>query len=184
MSITNTSLFEGERVRLAPRDPERDAELESRWTHDAELMHLTSGAPARPLSPAQVKKRYLEDDKQKNAFFFAVRTRSDDRLIGYVALSRVHWGHAVGTLSIAIANSQDRDQGYGTEVLSLILRYAFDELNLFRVEAMVGEYNSRALEWLAGAGFVVEVRNRQAIVRGGRCWDRIEVGLLRSEWKR
>ncbi len=184
MSITNTSLFETERVRLAPRDPERDAEIESQWTHDAEFQHLVSGAPARPLSPGQIKKRYLENDKQKNSFHFAIRTRGDDRLIGYVSLRWVQWAHGVGKLSIGIADPRDRGQGYGTEVLSLILRYAFEELNLFRVHATVCEYNPRAIRWLERAGFIVEVRDRQAIVRGGRCWDRLHLGLLRNDWER
>ncbi len=184
MGISSTSLFESERVRLAPRDPERDPEIESRWTHDPEFSHLTTGGPARPLSPGQIKKRYAEDEKQKYSFHFAIRTRGDDRLIGYVSIRGVHWAHGVGKLGIGIANSGDRGLGYGTEALNLILRYAFDELNLFRLHATVCEYNSRAIRWLERAGFVVEVRERQAIIRDGRCWDRIHLGLLRNEWKR
>jgi hypothetical protein len=30
----NMQLFEGERVRLTPHDPEKDAEIESRWTQN------------------------------------------------------------------------------------------------------------------------------------------------------
>jgi len=38
----DTQLFEGELTRLAPPDPDRDAEIESKWTHDAEYMRLSS----------------------------------------------------------------------------------------------------------------------------------------------
>jgi hypothetical protein len=85
-----TSLFEAERVRLAPIDPEHDTEVESAWTHEAEYLRLLDAAPARPLSPAQVKKKYeaiqKEHDKQ---FYFAVRLRDADgpgRLLGFVQL--------------------------------------------------------------------------------------------------
>jgi len=34
----NPQLFEGELIRLASPDPDRDAETESKWTHDVEYM--------------------------------------------------------------------------------------------------------------------------------------------------
>ena len=46
------------------------------------------------------------------------------------------------------------------------------------------EYNPRAVKFLERAGFVIEVRRRQAIQRDGRCWDILMLGLLRDEWKR
>ncbi len=56
----NVQLFEGERVRLAPHDPDKDAEVESGWTHDPEYMRLVSADLVRPLSPGQIKKKYEE----------------------------------------------------------------------------------------------------------------------------
>jgi RimJ/RimL family protein N-acetyltransferase len=46
------------------------------------------------------------------------------------------------------------------------------------------EYNDRAVRFLERAGFVVEVRRRQAIHRDGKRWDALKLGLLREEWKR
>ncbi len=53
-------LFEGQRIRFAPIDVERDAETISKWTHDPEYLRLLSADIVRPLSPAQVKKQYEE----------------------------------------------------------------------------------------------------------------------------
>ena len=53
-----TTLFETERVRLAPPDPDHDAQVESVWTHDSAYLRLLDAAPVRPLSPSQVKKKY------------------------------------------------------------------------------------------------------------------------------
>ncbi len=36
--IIQESLFVGRRIYLAPLDPENDAELEARWTHDIEYL--------------------------------------------------------------------------------------------------------------------------------------------------
>lgn len=180
----NTQLFEGEKVRLTPHDPEKDAEIESKWTHDPEYLRGLSADPARPLSPGQIKKKYEEAEKEKtpNRFSFAVRTRADDRLIGFVRLEGIEWNNGSGRLTLGIGAAEDRGQGYGAEALRLVLRYAFEELNLHRLAATAAEDNAGALRFFERAGFSAEVRRRQAIMREGRRWDELFLGLLREEW--
>jgi len=96
----------------------------------------------------------------------------------------VNWSHASGAIALSIGQPEDRGRGYGWQMLRMLLRYAFDELNLHRVGAQTFEYNAGALRFLERAGFVVEVRRRQAIHRDGRRWDLLMLGLLREEWKR
>ncbi len=180
-------LFEGQRVRFAPPDVERDVETVSKWSHDLEYLRLLSADVAKPLSPFQVKKQYDEWEKSAEthpAFHFAVRLIADDRLIGFARLDRIAWTHASGWLQIGIGDRNDRGRGYGTEVLHLLLRYAFDELSLYRLAASTVEYNTGAIRFLERAGFAVEVRRRQAIHRDGQRWDAVVLGLLRDEWKR
>jgi RimJ/RimL family protein N-acetyltransferase len=180
-------LFEGQRIRLAPPDAERDAELVAKWTHDPEYLRLLSADIAKPLSPFQIKKQYEEMDKEAekhDAFNFAVRLKEDDRLIGFARLFRIEWTHATGSLQIGLGDRNDRGKGYGTEVLRLLLRYAFEELNLYRLAATTAEYNTGAIRFFERVGFVVEVRRRQAIQRDGKRWDAVMLGLLRDEWKR
>jgi len=180
-------LFEGELIRLALIDPEKDAETISKWTHDPEYLRLTDADPARPLAPGQVKKKLEDQDKEaekaRNQFHFAIRTKADDRLVGLASLFWIQWTHGAATLRLSIGQPEDRGRGYGRETLKMILRYAFDELNLHRVGAMVFEYNPRAVKFLEQTGFVIEVRRRQAIQRDGRRWDILMLGLLRDEWK-
>jgi RimJ/RimL family protein N-acetyltransferase len=181
----NAQLFEGELIRLASPDPDRDAEIESKWTHNVEYMRLLSADPVRPVSPALIKKRYEEAEKERatNRYHFAIRTRTDDRLVGFVKLDHIEWMHGTGVLSLGIGDPSDWGHGYGTEALKLILRYAFAELNLHRVTADTCEYNEHALRFLERAGFAVEVQRRQAIHRDGRRWDALKMGLLRQEWE-
>ena len=180
----NTQLFEGQLIRLAPHDPEKDAEIESKWTHDPEYLRLLSADPARPLSPAQIKKKYEEAAKEKkhNEFDLAIRLLADERLIGFARLFSIEWNNGSGWLTLGIGAAEDRGQGYGAEALRLLLRYAFDELNLHRLSASTFEYNAGALRLLEKAGFSVEVRRRQAANRDGRRWDVLMLGLLREEW--
>lgn len=186
MSI-QTQLFESTRLRLGPIDHEKDPEVESRWTHDPVFLHGMSQNPARPLSPAQVKKKYEAIEKEieegHNSFHFMVRSKEDERLIGMVRIEWVEWSHGAGGLRVAIGDAKDRRQGYGSEVTQLMLRFAFDELNLYRLSAVVGEDNVAGLALLKKFGFVEEVRRRKALLRDGQCLDLIHLGLLQKEWQ-
>ncbi|MCI0520159.1 MAG: GNAT family N-acetyltransferase, partial [Chloroflexi bacterium] len=67
--------------------------------------------------------------------------------------------------------------------LDLLLRFAFRELNLYRLTALVADYNEPAKRLFAQAGFVEEVRRREALHRDGRRWDQLFLGLLRQDWE-
>jgi RimJ/RimL family protein N-acetyltransferase len=180
----NNQLFQGARIRLAPFDPERDAEIESQWTHDANFMRLMYAEPMRPLSPNAVRKKYqaVEKDARANQFQLMIHARADDRLIGLAQLWRIEWNNGTGRILLGIADENDRGRGYGTEALSLLLNYAFNELNLYRVSASAAEYNEPALAFLQKNSFASEVRRREAIYRDGKHWDLIMLGLLREDW--
>ncbi len=182
-----TQLFEGQDIRFGPIDHEKDPEIESKWTHDSEFMRLMETSPARPLSAAMVKKQYEKLEKQieedKNLYHFMIRARADDRLIGKAAIQRIEWANGNGFVRIGIGAAQDRHKEYGTQALRMLLRFAFAELNLFRVTAIVPEYNEAAIALLQKFGFVQEVCRRKSLERDGRRWDLYVFGLLNDEWR-
>jgi diamine N-acetyltransferase len=75
------------------------------------------------------------------------------------------------------------DKGYGTEATRLMVRYAFDTLNLNRVWLHVYEDNEHALHVYPKVGFRIEGRLRQSFFRDGRYWDTLVMAVLREEWK-
>jgi RimJ/RimL family protein N-acetyltransferase len=181
-----TPLFETQDIRLGPIDHEKDPEVESRWTHDSEFMRLMELKPVRPLAPAMVKKGYESLEKEieeaKNLFYFTIRAREDDRLLGKAVLEWIDWTNGNGYLRLGIGSGADRGKGLGAQALGLLLRFAFAELNLFRVTVVVPEYCQGALALVGKFGFVEEVRRRKALLRDDRAWDLLVFGLLRSEW--
>ena len=182
-----TQLFEGEGIRFGPIDFEKDPEIESRWTHDAEFMRLYDIAPAHPLSAAMVKKQYEKLEKQveedKNMYYFTIRAKEDDHLIGKATIQWIEWSNGNGFLKLGIGAAEERRMGYGTQALRMLLRFAFAELNLHRVTAQVPEYNEGAIAVYRKAGFTEEVRRRKALERDGHRWDFLTFGLLKDEWQ-
>jgi len=190
MDIT-IPLFEGKTICLAPIDHEQDPEIVSGWTQNVAYLRMLDPRPTRTLSPSQVKKQYealeKEIEEDKNLFYFAIHTLptadEPERLIGFIKLHWIEWSHGNGFIQIGIGDPSDWGRGYGFDAVELMLRYAFNELNLFRLTARVPEYNLAGLALFRKAGFVEEVRRRQAYQRDNRRWDDIHLGLLAAEWR-
>jgi len=182
-----TQLFDGQDVRFGPIDYEKDPEIESKWTHDSEFMRMYSTDPARPMSAAMVKKQYeniekeIEDDK--NMYYFTIRAKEDNRLIGKAVIEDIEWANGNSAIRFGIGSPDDQRKGYGSQALQMLLRFAFAEINMFRVTANVPEYNEAAIALLKKFGFVEEVRRRQALARDGRRWDQLVFGLLKDDWQ-
>jgi RimJ/RimL family protein N-acetyltransferase len=63
------------------------------------------------------------------------------------------------------------------------LRYAFDELNLYRVGLDVIESNRRAIRAYEKVGFQREGAVRGAVLREGQRTNLVLMGILRDEWQ-
>lgn len=186
------SVYEGKRVRFAAIDHENDPAIESGWTHNPLYLRMLNRDPARPLSAWEIKKKYealeKEMDDKRNLFYFALRTMPEegqpDRLIGFARLYSVDWSNGNAFAEIGIGDPQDWGKGYGSEAMQLLLRYAFAELNLYRVSIVTLAYNTRAIRLMECAGFKEEVRCREAVLRDGQRWDMLHFGILNSEWQK
>jgi len=189
MSI-HDQLFQGKQICLTPIDLEKDPEIVARWTQNADYQQMLDSELVRPLSPAQVKKQFealeKEAEESNNLFYYAVRTLGTadhpERLIGFARLYWIEWTHGAGMLQLGIGDPADHRRGYGQEVLQMMLRYAFMELNLFRLGAVIPEYNQPAQALFQKMGFVEEVRRREALHRYGQRWDMLHMGLLQEDW--
>jgi len=179
-------LFEGNDIRLGPIDFEKDPEVESRWTHDLSYMRMLGRELARPLSQAQLKKKYEAIEKgmeEHNLIYYTIRRKEDGGLLGFIRLDWIEWSHGAAQLKMGIGDAQERGKGIGSQTLRLFLRFAFEELNLYRLTATVGEDNPGGVEFFKKFGFVEEVRRRKALLRDGQTYDLLMLGLLREEWR-
>jgi RimJ/RimL family protein N-acetyltransferase len=188
-----TSLFQGNSIYLAGINRDQDPEVESRWTHHAGYVRMLSIEPMHPLPPSLIKKRYEEIEKEidqkRNQFYFTIRKKDTDeaehgRLLGFVHIFWIEWPNAAGGIRLGIGDPRDWRKGYGGEALALALRYCFNEINLYRLDARIPEYNLAACRLFEKAGFSVETRQREYLERDDRRWDLLHMGLLSEEWAR
>jgi RimJ/RimL family protein N-acetyltransferase len=179
-------LFEGQAIRLTPIDFEKDMSIVAEWTDQPEIARrMNFSQPTRPMSELQVKKVFegwLKEAEQPNrAYVFAIRQKPVDRLIGYLRIAEILWVHGAAHFELVLGDPEDREE-YSREALHLGLGYAFEELNLFRVTAVVEEHEATNTALYTRSKFYLEVRQRQAVFFDGRYWDRLNFGMLRPEW--
>jgi len=172
-------LFNGNLLRLAAPLPD-DKDVFAQWTRSDDYMRLLDDDPVKPLSAAQFAS--FDSAAANDSFYFHLRTLQNDQLIGFVVLFNLKWGNQSAEMAIGIGAPDYRGKGYGQDALRLILNYAFNELNLYRVGLSVMTYNHAAIKAYERAGFVREGVRRGAVQREGARHDLALYGILREEW--
>lgn len=171
-------LFTGQLVKLTAYKAEDIAVME-KWHEDDVYLRNVDTDIAFPKSKSEIES---DLKSHSNSFEFALRTLDKDELIGFVAIHSIEWNNQKGLLAIGIGEAKNRNKGYGSDALKVILRYAFHELNLNRVGLDVIEYNPGGVRAYEKAGFKHEGRLRSAVNRDGKFYDLLNMGILRSEW--
>jgi len=159
-----------------------DLQTIARWYEDAGFGRLFDATPAAPRSEGQWADWLEEQQQRKDGFLFAIRPLDGESLLGYMELDGILWSHQNSWLSIGLGDRSNWGKGLGQEATELALRFAFQELNLHRVQLTVFSYNQRAIALYEKLGFSREGVFREHVQRDGRRFDMILYGLLRREW--
>jgi RimJ/RimL family protein N-acetyltransferase len=107
---------------------------------------------------------------------------SDGEFVGWCALVRWNPDYRSASLGYCLAEAA-WGQGYATEATRGLLRWAFDTLDLNRVQAEADTRNAASARVLEKLGFVREGTLREDCVVNGEVSDSSVFGLLRREWQ-
>ena len=177
-------ILKGELVRLSAIDPNEFGKTFSYWNRDSEFMRFLDSSPSHLRSQKGLQNSLEEglENQKSDRHWFTIRALADDKLLGDIDLSVYNWAGRDAFVGLGIGEREFWGKGYGTDVMKIILRFAFIEVNLQRVTLNVFEYNPRAVRSYEKTGFRHEGRMRQVLNREGRRWDMLFMGILREEW--
>jgi ribosomal-protein-alanine N-acetyltransferase len=113
---------------------------------------------------------------------WGIALRSDHTLIGSVTLFHLDFTHRRAEIGYALGRPF-WGKGYMQETLKAVLSYAFEELNLHRIEADVDPRNTASVKTVERLGFRREGYLRERWQVNGEIQDAYFYGLLRPEWK-
>lgn len=152
-----------------------------RWYRDPEVCRLTR-YQTRPMSQTEVERFFQLRMLAPDALAYSIVELPEWRLIGFTTFSSLDGDNGSVLFHITIGEHNAWGRGLGTEATELMLGHAFERLGLHRVGLSVFSYNPRAIRAYEKAGFRLEGRQREAILREGRYWDEIQMGVLAEEW--
>jgi ribosomal-protein-alanine N-acetyltransferase len=115
--------------------------------------------------------------------FNLVRRVEDGALVGYFNLSQIIRGPLQSAFLGYGAVAAQAGRGQMAAGLELVLRRAFTELGLHRVEANVQPGNTASLALVAGAGFVREGFSERYLKVGGRWRDHERWAIRAEQWR-
>ena len=172
----------GKRVRLRHVERE-DLNQFVEWLNEPEVRQGLS--MYLPISHAEEEKWFesvLSSSRDEQPLAIEAQTGDGWKLIGDCGFFHLDWRNRSAELGIFIGDKSYWNQGYGTEVMRLLLRIGFTTLNLHRIYLRVYDNNPRAVRVYEKTGFVHEGRQRQAEFQDGHYLDLILMSVLRPEW--
>ena len=125
----------------------------------------------------------LQQSITPSAVVFAVVEREHDTHIGNVGIFDISWYTQVGEFRAVFGERDYWGGGYPAEAYDLVIRWAFDRLNLRRLVAGTRADHVASIFGLRRAGFEQEGRQREHFLRGGTAYDICLFGLLRREFE-
>jgi ribosomal-protein-alanine N-acetyltransferase len=169
----------GEKVILRPPRPADFREFSA-------LMEASRAAFRTLATSRYTRKRFTElvnNWQRDDARSFLICRQSDGVIVGSMGLFNIVRRLAnTSFIGYSIGAAHQR-QGYATEALQLVLRFAFRKLRLHRVEASIQPRNKPSRALVKRAGFECEGLSRRLVKIGGRWRDHERWAILAEEWR-
>jgi RimJ/RimL family protein N-acetyltransferase len=168
----------GKKVRL--RAPQRtDIPLFVKWFNDPEATQYLLRGPPMGM---EEEERWYDEMVNREGKVFCIETLGG-KLIGNIGIINIDWHNRKADIGILIGEKDYWSQGYGTDAITLLLGFMFDEMNLERVWLFCDAENRRAQRCYENCGFRQEGVFRHNRLRSGEFTDDVVMSILKDEWK-
>lgn len=168
----------GKKVVLRAMEPE-DCELVRDMFNDPEIENLVVGW-AFPLSKYGQQKWYEKHFADQD-FRFIIET-AEDGAVGVATLLDIDWKNRMAEHGIKLANKERRGKGIGTDAVMAIMRYAFDELGLNRLNGSWFPENVASKNMYMKCGWKEEGVRRNYVYKRGAWRDLVMTGVLAEDY--
>lgn len=168
----------GDRVTLRPPE-EGDLDFLNRNHNDPAVRG--SMPRVHPQRRADTRGEYLEQNDAATGLLACRGDDPDADRLGFCALFRIDEDSGRAEVGVWFAPDA-QGQGYATEAVELLADHAFAERRFHRLDAGAMATNDRSRALLERVGFTEEGRRRDYYFVDGEHVDRVEYGLLTTEW--
>jgi ribosomal-protein-alanine N-acetyltransferase len=143
--------------------------------------HLAGLAPAA-FDQARFDKILAAPTDESNEFFVICRN-TDDEIVGLINLSQIFRKAFQNAYLGYQLFAGYTGQGFMTEAVGTVLRFAFIKIKLHRIEANVQPQNEASINVLRRCGFTKEGYSPKYLKIGGRWRDHERWAIIKEDWK-
>mgnify|MGYP005636336855 CR=1 FL=1 len=153
------------------------------WRNDKDLISCL-GAPYRYINTDVDNQWYDNYMKSRNNTVRCsiVNTEEEDIVLGLVSLTGISSINQSAEFHIMIGDSENRGKGIGSYATIEMLKHAFYNLNLNRIELSVLESNTRAVNLYEKVGFKKEGLQIRSTYKNGEFVNTIIMALLKDDF--
>jgi len=139
------------------------------------------GLASPPTRPDQYE-QFLKRNAKADGVCFLVCRAEDNAIMGSIALSQIFRGGFQNAYLGYHIGAEFAGHGYMTEAIQLMLRHAFVDLKLHRLEANIQPGNVASIALVKRAGFVLEGYSGRYLKICGRWRDHERWAILAEDW--
>jgi RimJ/RimL family protein N-acetyltransferase len=154
----------------------------NRWSNDPEIWNMLGGWHF-PFSSRSTEE-WVKNRKDNNLTdqVFCIDT-PDEGIIGTANIVSIDWKNKNAFHGMMIGKPNLRGRGYALDALYAIMRYAFMELGLQRLDGDMISYNQRSIDfYLRKGGWKQEGVRRNWFFRNDKYHDKVIVGVTRDDY--
>ena len=149
------------------------------WLNDPAIMAYFG--PLEPMSLAEEERWFEGQLAQANTRNFGIYY--EDEHVGGAGYSQINWRERSAEIGLFIGRKELWNKGLGADVMSTLVRFGFEQMNLHRIYLRVYEENTRAITCYQNVGFQQEGKMRDASFRHGRYHNVLWMSILEDEYR-
>lgn len=157
-----------------------DCEMIREMFNDPVLENLVVGW-AFPVSKYAQEQWFAKNFNDQKNFRFVIET-PEEGAVGIATLTNIDWKNRSATHGIKLANKTFRSKGVGTDAVMAVMRYAFDELGLNRLDGSWFDENTASKNMYKKCGWIEEGVKRKCVYKQGEYRDLTIVGILATDY--
>lgn len=166
-----------------------DAENIAGWLTDEEVFYKWSGGRFGefPIQAKAIDDKYRlqNGDCREQDNFYPMTAFDDSGVVGHFILRYLHGDKRILRLGWVIVDGSKRGKSYGSGMLRLGLKYAFEILGAEKVTIGVFENNQPAYRCYRAVGFEeAPMEKEEAAVIKGEKWKIIELEITRDRYQK
>lgn len=168
----------GSTVRL---EPLTEAVLDDYWAAfaDPEVNRLTG--THQTFRRADVQEWLRTRHEQHDRADWAIMRLDDGAFLGEAVINDFDADNESASYRLWLAGPTIFGHGYGTEATRLVVDYVLGEVGLHRLSLEVFSHNPRARRVYEKCGFIVEGRQRDALLWDGNRYDAVTMAILSTD---